>query len=283
MTKTSQHIDEDSVPLLQLVDVTIRRDENLILDSLNLAIPRYRHTVILGPNGAGKTSLLRVLDRQYYPSINQQGFQGSVRILGKDDWEVAQLRRRMGIVAASLDHHFSSGRTGRMRVIEAVASGYTATELAEFGLPITDEIRSSVKRSLDAVDAQSLIERRCDTLSTGERRRVLIARALVHMPDILVLDEPTTGLDLAAKDSFLKMVSSLCHNPRLTVVLVTHHLDEIVQEFDYVLLLSQGKIEIQGRAEETLTSRNISHLYGLPVEVQRSNGVWSARVIRDCR
>lgn len=281
MAALSTDIQEACAPLLQLIDVTIRRDDNLILDALNVSIPRHRHTVILGPNGAGKTSLLRVLDRQYYPSISQQGHQGTVRILGKEDWEVAQLRRRMGIVSASLDHHFSDGRTGRMRVVEAVASGYTATELAEFGLPITDEIRKTVEQALASVDAGNLIHRRCNTLSTGERRRVLIARALVHQPDILILDEPTTGLDLAAKDAFLKVLRQLCQKPQLTVVLVTHHMDEIVPEFEYVLLLSEGKIEIEGTAAQTLTSANISRLYGIPVEVLQRDGFWDARVLRN--
>ncbi len=281
MAALSPNTEEASAPLLQLIDVTVRRDDTLILDSLNVSIPRHRHTVILGPNGAGKTSLLRILDRQYYPSITLRGHQGSVRILGKEDWEVAQLRRRMGIVAASLDHHFSDGRTGRMRVIEAVASGYTATELPEFGLPITPEIRSAAERALDAVAARNLTERRCSTLSTGERRRVLIARALVHMPDILILDEPTTGLDLAAKDSFLKVLRHLCQQPQLTVVLVTHHMDEIVPEFEHVLLLSNGKIITEGTATRTLTSENISGLYGIPVEVQRQDGVWNTRVVRN--
>lgn len=272
------NIRASQLPLLELTNVTVERDGNRILDNVSLAIPQHRHTAIIGPNGAGKTSLLRILDRQYYPSVADDGQQGTVKILGESRWEVADLRKQMGIVSSSLDHNFALGRTGRMTVLEAVASGFTATELAEFGLPIDDQIRAQVTTALLQVSADHLIQRQVATLSTGERRRVLIARALVHQPKILILDEPTTGLDLAAQFHFLEILAQLCRQPSLTVVLVTHHLEEVIDEFQQVLLLSGGRIEFDGPTNQALTAEKIGPLYGLPITLERRVRGWSASV-----
>lgn len=271
--------DEPSSLLLELDRVTVRRGETHLLRELSLQIPRGRHTVILGPNGAGKTSLLRVLERELYPSIERDGHQGRVRILGKADWDVAELRRRMGIVSALLDRDFSHGRTGEMTAVEAVASGYTATKLTAFSVALTADVQAAVMHALEQVAAGHLADRTLATLSTGERRRVLIARGLVHTPELLVLDEPTTGLDLAARHAFLEVLTKLVATPGLTVLLVTHHLEEIVPGLDHVVLLDRGAIAFEGPAPETLTNERISNLFGLAVNISRDTaGGYSAGI-----
>ena len=267
-------------PLLELLNVSITRDRNSILDHINANVPCGQHSAILGPNGAGKTSLLKILLKQFYPSVGDNGHQGTVRIMGRSDWEVAELRRHMGIVSASLDFAFSTGRTGRMSVLHAVASGYTGTELAEFGLPITPELRSNIEATLSRVEAASLIHRRVETLSTGERRRTLIARALVHNPPILVLDEPTTGLDIAARHQFLEMLRTLVQDRNLTLLLVTHHVEEIIPEIEHVMLLEKGRIVFAGPKEKALTDQRLTTLYNQPIQVtRRTNGTFSAHVV----
>lgn len=271
--------DESSSLLLELERVSVCRGETHLLRDVSLQIPRGRHTVILGPNGAGKTSLLRVLERELYPSIERDGHQGRVRILGRADWDVAALRKRMGIVSALLDRDFSHGRTGNMTAVEAVATGFTATKLTAFSVALTADVRAAVMHTLERVAAGHLAGRTLSTLSTGERRRVLIARGLVHAPELLVLDEPTTGLDLAARHAFLEVLTNLVATPGLTVLLVTHHLEEIVPGLEHVVLLDRGAIAFDGPATEALTNQRISALFGLPVTFRRSQaGVSSAHV-----
>lgn len=269
----------ENAPLLELNRVSVTREANPILKNISLVIPHGQHSVILGPNGAGKTSLLKLLLKQFYPSVGDQGEQGTVKILGRSDWELFELRRHMGVISSTLDYSFSMGRTGRMSALEAVTSGYTGTELPEFGLTITDEIAKQAREALRRVEAEELIERRLETLSTGERRRVLIARALVHNPSILVLDEPTTGLDLAARHAFLEILSNLGSQPGLTLALVTHHVEEIVPEIDHVLLLGGGQIVFEGTKKEALTNDRLSTLFGIPIQViQTERGLYSASV-----
>jgi len=252
-----------------------------LLRDVSLEVRPGELLAVLGPNGAGKTSLVRLLDRQLYPSVDDDGTQGRVRILGWSDWDVALLRRRMGIVSAGLDREFSGGQTGRMTVTEAVASGFTATELADWGPPITKEVLDAAEAALARVDATRLAARHVETLSTGERRRVLIARALVHAPDILVLDEPTTGLDIAARHAFLDILTDLCRQPGLTVVLVTHHLEEIVPEFSHAVLLAGGRIVGDGPVTEALHPARLSAIFGVPLEVSRdAHGRLATRVVR---
>ncbi len=253
--------------LLELDRVSVVRESTHLLRGMSLAIPRGRHSVILGPNGAGKTSLLRVLERELYPSIAADGQQGSVRILGRSDWDVAELRRRMGIVSAMLDRDFTHGRSGRMTAAEAVASGFTAAKLNAFRVHLTSAVREAVSAALARVSATHLAGRTLATLSTGERRRVLIARGLVHAPELLVLDEPTTGLDLAARHQFLKLLTRLVDTPGLTMLLVTHHLEEIVPGFEHVVLLDRGQVAFDGPAAEALTAERLSALFGIELSL----------------
>ena len=266
----------NDAPLLELVDVSVERDANRILDRVSLVIPRGRHTAVLGPNGSGKSSLLKVLLRQFYPSVESDGHQGEVRILGQSEWVVADLRRRMGVVSSTLDFEFSLGRTGRMTVVEAVASGFTSTQLVEFGVEINGDVRLAVDVALSRVGEQHLSNRHVDTLSTGERRRVLIARALINEPEILVLDEPTSGLDLVASFRFLELLSGLVKRDNVTLVLVTHHIEEILPDIEHVVLLDHGRIVADDTKLKILTSERLSELYQFPIEIQQhANGFFS--------
>lgn len=269
-------------PLLEVSNVTVQRDDVTILDSLSVVVPHGGHTAVLGPNGSGKTSLLRVLLRHYYPSVMEAGHQGTVRVLGRSDWEVSTLRRQMGVVSASVDEAFGSGRSGRMQVVEAVASGFTATELPAFVAPPTPESRRSVHQALQRVEALHLLGRTVATLSTGERRRVMIARALVHRPSILVLDEPTTGLDIAGRHALIGTLRQIASSGDVTIVVVTHHVEEVIPEIDHVVLLERGRVAFAGEKEEALTDARLSALYAMPLRVERhGDGTFTAIVVRD--
>jgi len=258
--------------LLKLRNVSVVRTVGeqviRILDRLNLNIPQGQHTVILGPNGSGKSSLLKLLNRQFYPSVDE-GQTGDVEILGRSCWNVEELRKRMGIVAGDLDREFALPRSGRMTAMQAVLSGFDGVQLITF----TDQ--NDAKRIHDAQDAlrqvgaEQLVERTLMTLSTGERRRVLIARALVPRPEALILDEPTTGLDVAARAAFLSIIRQLAQSG-ITIILVTHHVEEIIPEIQTAVLLKSGRVFSQGSCEKLIEANSMSELFDANVQVQRS-------------
>jgi iron complex transport system ATP-binding protein len=239
-----------------------------ILDRLSLSIQSGQHTVILGPNGSGKTSLLKLLNRQFYPSVDD-GQTGDVEILGQSSWNIEDLRKRMGIVSGDLDREFSLTRSGRMTALQAVLSGFDGVQLITFTDQLDPQRLDAARSALRQVMAEHLCERTLMTMSTGERRRVLIARALVHQPKAIVLDEPTTGLDVAASASFMQIVRSLAQSG-MTIILVTHHLEEVIPEIRHAILLKQGRIHAQGHCDTLLNSSTLSDLFDTRVEVMKS-------------
>ena len=255
---------------LELSNVSVVRDGRRLLDRISLAVAPGEHTAILGPNGSGKTTLLRLLSREWYPSWVDDGDstgRGAVRILGRTDWHIRELRQQIGLVAADLDRTFAHGRSGRMSARDAVATGFTAVELAALGPERTDAVDSAIDDALAALDASSLADRTLETLSTGERRRVLIARALVHRPRLLVLDEPTAGLDIAARGRLLDLLGRRLPTLDATLVLVTHHIEEVIPAIGRCILLDRGRIAFDGPRDHALTSARLTELFGVPVSV----------------
>ncbi|QDS92542.1 putative ABC transporter ATP-binding protein YlmA [Roseimaritima multifibrata] len=265
----------NSTLLLELDQVTVNRGEVRILDSVSAQIPLGRHTAILGPNGSGKTSLLKLLMRQFYPSITDS-HAGQVRILGRSDWHIDDLRKQLGIVSNELDHTFASGRSGRMTALEATLSGFSGVQLKRHLKYDGESAVDLAHEALRQVGAQRLTERTLETMSTGERRRVLIARALVHSPKALILDEPTTGLDIAARTALLEQLEKLAEGGT-TLLLVTHHLEEIIPAIEHVMLLGNGRVEMEGQRGEVLTDEPLSKLFGLPLHVVREGEYLFAR------
>ncbi len=267
-------------PLLQIDSVTVVRSQPAgtvrILDNMSLTIGQGQHTVILGPNGAGKSSLLKLLNRQFYPSVDHDQV-GTVKILGRTDWHIDELRQRIGIVSGEMDREFSLPRSGRMTALQAVLSGFDGVQLLRFTEQGDQARIAAAELALEQVDAMHLHSRTLQTMSTGERRRVLIARSMVHQPAALVLDEPTTGLDIAARYAFLASVRRLAQNG-VTIVLVTHHLEEIIPEIDHAILLQGGTVAASGDCQSLLTDQRLSELFAFDLTVmQTGDGDWSMR------
>jgi iron complex transport system ATP-binding protein len=187
----------------------------------------------------------------------------------------------MGIVTPTLDQAFCDHRTGGMTVVDAVASGVTATRLREFGPTKTAQLLERIEHVLETVRMTDFRDRSVNTLSTGERRRVMIARAIVHEPEIFVMDEPTSGLDLVAAARFMEIVQSITERHQVTLLLVTHHLDEIPPAVDHVILLNRGRVVFDGGKAESLTAERLSSLYGVPIELEVSSGGWYRAVIAE--
>ena len=264
-----------SVPLLQLTDATVVKNGVRVLDGLTLSIAQGEHTAILGPNGAGKTALIHLLTHDHYP-LAREGTP-PVRVLGHDRWNVWELRARLGIVTSDLHHQFVEGHSaGRICGLDAAVSGFFATRGFLHGLPVTQEMRDEGLAALARVEAAHLAGRRLDEMSTGEARRVLIARALVTRPRALVLDEPTTGLDMVARGRFLSLLRRLARQ-RTTIVLITHHVEEIVPEIERVVLLQRGCVAAEGPKTSMLTDERLSALFEAPVTLDRADGYYYAR------
>jgi iron complex transport system ATP-binding protein len=246
------------------------------LDALTLTIREGEHTAILGPNGAGKTALINLLTHDDYPMAGT-GADRPVRVFGRDRWEVCELRKRLGVVSADLHDRFVKGHSaGRITGVEAVLSGFFATQGFLRHVTIAVGMREQALEALARVDAGHLAGRFLDEMSTGEARRVLIARALVTRPRALVLDEPTAGLDLVARHAFLGSISRLAR-AGTTLVLVTHHVEEIVPEVARIVFLRRGRVTREGAKAAMLTPGRLAELFEAPVAVTRRNGWYFAR------
>jgi iron complex transport system ATP-binding protein len=269
--------DDDAV--LQLTDATVVRNGTPILNGVSLTVRSGDHTAILGPNGAGKTTLINLLTLDLYPLARTNGGPAAVQVFGRERWNVFDLRSHLGIVTADLHQRFVAGNcAGQIRGLDAVVSGFFATQGFLRGHDVTDTMRDAAARALGEVEAGHLAEKMLDEMSTGEARRVLIARSLVMRPRALVLDEPTAALDVVARRRFLDVIRRIAQQGT-TIVLVTHHVEEILPEIDHVVLLKGGRVAADGRKAAVLTSERLSDVFGAPVAVDVADGYYQTRVV----
>jgi iron complex transport system ATP-binding protein len=265
-----------NVPILELADATVVKDGRRVLDRLTLTIAEGEHTAIVGPNGAGKSLLVSLLTHEQRPIAPANGTP-AVRVFGRQNWDLFELRSQLGIISADLHQQFVNGNSeGSITAEAAVLSAF----LSSYGIlrygTVTNEMRQRAEAALEAAGASGLAHRTLDEMSSGEARRVLLARALVTSPRALVLDEPTTGLDLVARHGFMETVRRLARTGT-TVVLITHHIEEIFPEVQRVILLRGGRILADGPAAANLTAARLSELFDFPVAVDVSEGYHYAR------
>jgi iron complex transport system ATP-binding protein len=254
-----------------LRDVEVRVGGAVLLAGVSIDVTRGRHLALLGLNGSGKTTVLRVLATRLYPSS------GGVEVLGVrfGEGDLREVRTRVGLVSVALDE-LDRARARVDHLVAAAAAGSTWP----VGDPLASgpaDIEQRVMRALDRVGIAHLARRRVDTLSQGERQRVRIARALSLDPELLLLDEPFGGMDLAGRELLVADLDRLLAEPDgPTVVLVTHHLEELPSSIAEVALLRGGRVVAAGATAETLTDAHVSSAFGLPVRVRGEAGRWSA-------
>ncbi|MDO5669066.1 MAG: ATP-binding cassette domain-containing protein [Corynebacterium sp.] len=253
---------------LSLIDATVRRASTHLIDGVTWRVPTGSHWAVLGPNGAGKSTVLKLAGGWWYPTT------GTVDILGErlGRVELAQLRRRIGFVDPRQ-------RLGDYSVSELVLSGLTASNGV---LPRWSPTPAELERLEELLELTGMAakrQRRWMQLSQGERARTLIARALIAQPELLLLDEPTTGLDLPGRETLLRVIDKLRERKDLTTVMVTHHVEEIAASTSDVLLMKDSQVLAAGPIGTTLSAENLSALYGLEVSLQQVSGRWFALCI----
>ena len=251
-------------PLLELVDARVVREGRTILSVDRLTLFAGEHVAILGPNGSGKSTLVGVLTRDVRPVATDDG---PVRLLARDRWDLFEARKLLGVVSADLQARTMSGVTVR----ELALSGFFGSLGIFRAQRPTPEMLGRVEALLQRLEIADLAQRRLDTLSTGEARRALVARALVHDPPVLVLDEPCDGLDLSAAYHLRGTLRDLAGDGR-SLVLVTHHIDDLLPEVERVILLDAGRVVADGPKGEVLRSETLADLYGVPVHIEEREG-----------
>lgn len=256
--------------LVNIQNATIWRGSTCVFRDLNLQIAQHERVAILGPNGCGKTTLLKTINRELYPVMSETS---QVRILGRDRWNVWELRKHIGIVSADIHQHYTLTTTA----LEVVISGFHSS-IGIHGL-LADHVD---KQQIDVARAtmvelgiEALTNTPLKLMSTGQQRRCLLGRALVHEPQTLILDEPTAGLDIAASFDYLARIRALAAAGR-NIVLVTHYLNEIPPVVDRVVLLSQGRVVADGAKADVLTPAILSDVYGTSILVHEVDGYFLA-------
>ncbi len=257
-------IDEEQ--FLELQHVNVARGERIVLHDVNLSIRAGEHVAILGPNGCGKSTLIFTITCQIYPIV-QAGMR--VRIFGRERWDLTQLRKHFGIVAAGpFGSELPGERTAVTTGLDAVVAGFFSASTLWPNLHVTGDMRERAIEALERMEALHLASQLVGEMSAGEKRRILIARALVHRPRQLLLDEPSNALDLAAQRELRDALRRLA-SEGTGLVLVTHHLGDILPEIERVILMRDGRIVADGPREELLTAPRLSQLFNTNVRIGR--------------
>jgi iron complex transport system ATP-binding protein len=250
--------------LLALEQITVMRGDRAALQDLTLRIEAGEHVCILGPNGCGKSTLIKTITRECYP----MAVDGSaITIFGKQRWNIFELRSLLGIVSPDLLASCTTDATGR----DVVLSGFfSSTRIFPHHAP-NAELLERTNEALARLGIAHLAERAVAQMSSGEAQRTLIARALVHNPRTLLFDEPSNALDIAAQMQLRDTMRELARGG-LGILLVTHHVSEIIPEIERVVLLSEGRIVADGLKERVLTAERLSELFRVPVRLMRTDG-----------
>jgi len=257
-------------PLLDIRNATIYRGNTRVFDNFDLTIEQHEQVAILGPNGSGKTTLLKVVNREIYPVLRDDSW---VRILGRSTWNVWELRSHIGVVSHDLQARYRGTTSG----LDVVLSGY----LSSVGIHgilagrISDAQKIKARQVMHDLGVGSLADTPLRSMSTGQQRRCLLGRALVHDPDTLILDEPTAGLDLTASFDYLARIRDLVGKGK-NIVVVTHLLNEIPPDIERIVLLREGSIVADGPKEAVLTEENLLTTYGAPIKLARVDGYYLA-------
>jgi iron complex transport system ATP-binding protein len=260
--------------IVELTHVSLQRGGKWILQDVSWYVQPGQHWAVLGANGSGKTTLFQILTGYLWPT------EGQVTVLGKrfGTFDLRELRKSIGIVSASVRDQFQSSQPSE-RSVDVVVSG----KFASIGVydEVTPDDEERAMHLLAVFGCLDVANQPFHTLSQGEKQRVLLARAWMANPALLVLDEPCSGLDIPGREQLLMAIRRLMREPNgPTLIFVTHHAEEILPEFQHTLLLHQGKVMAQGPTSHVVTSKRLSECFGLPMEVEWAHGRPWIRVVQ---
>lgn len=257
----------DLPALLTWRNVSVHRDEVVALDSIDLEIRKGEHVAILGPNGSGKSTLIKSITRELYP--RHQPPTSEMLVNGQQFWNVWDLRSWMGMVTNDI----VLTCTQPYPVEETILSGFHSSIGIWPYHPVTRKMRARAKELMELLEITHLKDRLMTELSSGEARRAVVGRALAANPQALLLDEPTNSLDITAARELQRATRRLAQSG-VTIILVTHHLPDIIPEIDRVVCLRKGRIFLDGPKEKVLTATNLTKLFETPVQVSRHAGYY---------
>lgn len=253
-------------PLIELRNVSVARSGRVVLHDLNLRIEAGEHVAIMGPNGSGKSTLIKTITREFYP-LQDEG--SSMKLFGQQSWDVSELRSLLGIMTNDLAGFYVRPIIGR----DAVLSGFFSSVGLWRHQKITPAMGEKTDELLAWLEIEHLARRVVGEMSSGEVRRVMIARALVHQPKALLFDEPSNSLDVVAQIELRRTMSKLAQSG-IALLLITHHLPDVVPEIERVIFMRDGRIVGDGSKPELLTADRLGSLFGCPVHVTTQDGYY---------
>jgi iron complex transport system ATP-binding protein len=251
-------------PFLHLAHVNVARGENVVLHDINLTVNTGEHIAILGPNGCGKSMLIKTITCECYPLVQ---LETKVSIFGRERWDLTELKKRLGVVAAELPGKPTLTTTG----LDAVLTGFFSSSTLWPNLTVTEAMRTRADEVLHQIDAVPLAGKPVGEMSAGQQRRIMIGRALVASSQMLLLDEPSNALDLAAQADLRNLLRRLAQQGT-GILLITHHIADIPPEIDRILMMKDGRIIADGPKAELLTAPRLSNLFKTDVHLTHKDG-----------
>lgn len=251
-------------PILDIKNAQVFRGKNKIFNGLNLCLPHGKNVAILGPNGAGKTTLLKLITRELYPVVRPDSH---IQIFGEELVKLWELRKKIGLVSHEFQQQYQALATG----LDVVVSAFFGSVGIHQHQHSTAEQIAQATETLAHHKLTELKDKQFLQLSTGQQRRLLLARAMIHKPEVLILDEPTASLDVSAAFQLISDIRALV-GKGLTLILVTHHIEEIIPEIERVIILKDRKIRHDGEKHEVLTSDILSEAFNTPLRVSENCG-----------
>jgi iron complex transport system ATP-binding protein len=240
-------------------------DIDSVLENINLTIKENEHWVILGANGSGKSTLIKLISNDIHPN---RKYSYTKEVFGESRWSIFDLKKNLGIITNDL-HNYFSVHGSFLSAYEVILSGYYSSIGVFKHQDFTDKQHKKALEVLEYLEISHIKDKKVSAMSTGQLRRCIIGRALIHNPKAFILDEPTVGLDIKAQNSFIKLIQKLSR--KSSIILVTHHIDEIFPEVSHIALVYNRTIFKQGTKEDILTSTNLSKIFDIKIELEKKD------------